>query len=547
MSTLTPTIHQSNNSHLERLGSPPQQEEAQKANLTARGITPSFFNHTVSRGFAALSQTIPILSHACKSIVFSPSLENALAEKLDDIDRAQALAGFYKKFKKTLSIEDQSLLEAWLLKYCQILGSVVSKNERLLEELDSPAFQNPNFKSQLIKFLSGMDREIPIQKEAKRIAILYTGLGGGGHTAPAIAIKDQLIKEQYAVKMIDIDQVEKEFEPKILGRGHEDIWTEFYQRKGLPTLANFMWKLHHLFYLPQWRKTTQVIRNRLAEFNPALIFAVADHKPQLASLAYSLNRKMIFVHTDNKFSSKLAEIVRIQIILRNVLITFTKPTIAEPVSYNKTLPEIRGIRDQLIDLQIPVRQGFRKISRKEQNELKKEMGIDPATKVCLIMMGNNGVESEMRSILKRLYEERLEAKTQLHLIFVCGRNQALANELTSHKSSFNGTAITIDVRGFVEGPQMVKVAQSADVWISKMGGSSSAEALAARKYVLSVSIPSHKWEDRNALANQSCGLSSPLKQDEKILTQIDTACKKTLPTRYIPNWKQQLMHILTKC
>ena len=528
--------------------------QQQRCSLKAKS-TSSFFNSTVFKTIlsasllipiiTAFSKAIPIFSHACKSIVFSNSLENKLAEKLDDIDRSRVLAGFCKKIQKTLSNEDQHLFEDWILKYSQLLSNVVSKEERLLEELNSPAFQDPGFKTQIIKFLNEIDREIPIQKEAKRIAILYTGLGGGGHKSPAIAIKDKLIREKYTVEMIDIDEVEKEFEPKIFGRGHEDIWTEFYQRKGLPTLANFMWKLHHCLYLPEWRKTTQVVRDKLAAFNPNLIFTVADHKPQLACLAYSLNRKMIFVHTDNKFTSKLKEIAQIQTLFKNTLVKFTKPTTAEPISYKKTLPQIQGIKNQLIDLQIPVRQGFKKISRQEQNELKKEMGIDPSVKVCLVMMGNNGIESEIRSTLKKIYEERYEAKERLHLIFICGKNQALASDLTSHINSFNGTTITMDVKGFLEGPQMVKAAQSADVWISKMGGSSSSEALTARKQVLSVSIPSHKCEEKNALANQACGLSDPLKKNEKILSQIYKACQKPLSTCYIPDWEEQLMQILS--
>ena len=83
--------------------------------------------------------------------------------------------------------------------------ALLTKEKRLLEELDSPAFQDSGLKSQIIDFLNQIDREIPIHKEAKRVAILYTGLGGGGHKAPAIAMKDKLIREKYTVEMIDVE------------------------------------------------------------------------------------------------------------------------------------------------------------------------------------------------------------------------------------------------------------------------------------------------------------------------------------------------------
>lgn len=471
----------------------------------------------------------------------SNSLENKLAEKLDDIDRARVLIGFYTKVKKTLSVDDQQLFENWLLKYCQFLSSTASQEERLLEELYSSTFP-AGFKEHILEFIKGMDGAT--EQRSERIAILYTGRGGGGHKAPAIAMQEKLVLEGYIVEMIDIDEVEKEFEPTLFGRGHEDIWTEFYQQKNQPLLAHFLWTLHHFLYRPEWRKTTGVVRSKLAAFSPRLIFCVADHKPQLASVAYSLNTKMIFVHTDNKFSSKLTEIARIQSTFKKALVQFTKPTTAELTNYQKTLPSIPGIKEQIIDLQIPVRQGFKRISSMKQNEIKKEMGLDVEVKVCLIMMGNNGIETEMRSILNKIYEERHEAKKRLHLIFVCGRNQSLANELTSFKK-FEDSTISMEVHGFLEGPQMVKVAQAADVWITKMGGSTSSEALAARKQVLTVSIPSHAWEERNALATEAYNLSTPFNKAQKILPQIDRACQKAPSPVDIPDWEEQFMQLLS--
>lgn len=521
----------------------PQQESFQK-------VKQESLLHTAIKAISSVIHVIPtittsLLSYPYKfkiTVLFNP-LENRLAEKLDDIDRARVLAGFCKGIQKNLSAKDQLLFENWLFKYCQVLSSTAAKEERLLEELNTAAFQETNLKAQIIEFLNGIDEKLPVQQETKRIAILYTGLGGGGHKAPAAAIKEKLISEKYTVEMIDVDEVEKEFEPKIFGRGHEDIWTEFYQRKSQPVLAKFMWKLHHWLYQPKWRKTTQVIHNKLRKFNPDLIFSVADHKPQLAYLAYSLNKRMVFVHSDNKFTSALKEIAQIQSTFSNALVKFTKPTTAEPKSYEKTLPKIEKIKEQILDLQIPVRQGFKQITLQQQNEIKEEMGLNAAVKVCMIMMGANGVESEMFNILNKSYEERHEAKERVHLIFVCGRNQSLVNKLASYKN-FEDSNISIEVKGYLERPQMVKIAQVADIWITKMGGSTSSEALAMRKQVLSVSIPNHSWENRNALANQAYGLSDPFNKNEKVLPQIYKACNKPHPTCDIPDWENQLMLIL---
>ena len=109
---------------------------------------------------------------------------------------------------------------------------------------------------------------------------------------------------------------------------------------------------------------------------------------------------------------------------------------------------------------------------------------------------------------------------------------------------FNNSLITAEVKEYLKAPEMAEVAQAADVWIAKMGGSSSAEALAMKKQVLSVSILFHPWEDRNALANHECGLADPFDKKGKLLPQIQRACSMSPPTREIPNWEKQLMRIV---
>ena len=406
----------------------------------------------------ALSYKVHMLRSYGFAIRVFPShnylLENKLAAKLDDIERARLLVSSYEKnIQKTLSIVDQHRFERWLYKFAPILGPAVCREPKLLRELkkESNTFKKPEFESHLWKFIEGLGSERalpidPLENRAKRIAILYTGLGGGGHKAPATGMKDKLEAEGYEVEMIDTDEIAKEFEPKVCGRGYEDIWTEFYQRRGQPVSAWIQWQIHGGLYHPECRKTTQVVRERLERFNPDLIFAVAHHKPQLASLAYTLNRKMIFVHTDNQFVSHLRPLAIAQVPLKNSLIKFTKPTTAEPENYAETLPKYssrakkyqassgikwipRPLRKQIVEMQIPARREFKTVTPAEQIAIKKKLNIDPQAKVCMVMMGNNGIEGEVHNILSKLYKESKDATERLHVIFICGNNKKLADQL----------------------------------------------------------------------------------------------------------------------
>ena len=66
---------------------------------TFKIITSFFFIILVILTFA---KTIPTSSSRFTVTIFPNSLENKLAEKLDDIDRARVLVGFYKKIQKRL-------------------------------------------------------------------------------------------------------------------------------------------------------------------------------------------------------------------------------------------------------------------------------------------------------------------------------------------------------------------------------------------------------------------------------------------------------------
>ena len=491
-------------------------------------------------------------------------LECKLAEELDDIGRARLLMKAYtKNIQNTLSKSDRKIFEKYLIKYSPYLGSHKFNNGVMFGDLkwfNKATFGKRRFKEKFDAFIldlrNSTNRQLPepAQNTAKKIAILYTGLGGGGHKAPAMAIQAQLKAKGYNVEMVDTDEIGLNYEPKVFGRGFEDIWTEFYQKKGMPKFAQFLWKMHKSLYHPECRKTNQIVRERLEKFNPDLIFTVAHHKPKLAALAYTLNKKMIYVHTDNLFSGQLLGLAQTQAHCGAPLVKFTKPTTApsdyfenlerpQPIyggyprgegpsrftsqgvpTVHPTYPEEREsknnlhrhthhhskdvkyvrtkrkppitIRQQLLDLQIPVRPDFQPVTRAEQDGIKRELGIEPSTKVCMVMMGNNGVEGEARNILQKLYAERREAREKLHVFFICGRNKPFADELNRklREQSFDGTNIKVEVKEFLEAPQMAKVAKSADVWIAKFGGSTSAEALAMRKQVLTVSILNHEWK-----------------------------------------------------
>jgi UDP-N-acetylglucosamine:LPS N-acetylglucosamine transferase len=495
-----------------------------------------------------------------------------LATALDDIERARVLVRAYEKhIEKSLFLWDRISFQHYLFCYCAYIGSEqFDEKDLLLEALEKwnkKAFAKDGFKTKYEAFVQEVKANSVIEAtpsttsstDKKTVAVLYTGLGGGGHKAPAFALAKSLTEKGYRVELIDTDNIAKDFEPKVDGKyGYEDIWTEFYQRREQPFMTYFMWFRHALAYSPECRRTNEIVLKNLKKINPDLIFTVAHHKPKLAYCALRLNKKMIYVQTDNRFCGALEKIAREQIKFSSPLIKITKPETAPEETYfetfgsllpnNKKPPALLSIIEQvkknLLPLQIPVRFSFKRVTPTEQQVIKSKLNIEPNVKVCMVMMGNNGVEKKARAIFDKLLKEKAKAKERLHVIFICGNNKSLADEFNKRINEFQGSPISVEAKEYLQESEMAEIAQASDVWIAKMGGSTSAEALQMKKQVLSVSIKWHPWEDINAKANHDLGLADKFDEQADVIPQIEDACSKTETDRSIPDWQEQLGLIL---
>ena len=126
-------------------------------------------------------------------------------------------------------------------------------------------------------------------------------------------------------------------------------------------------------------------------------------------------------------------------------------------------------------------------------------------------------------------------------------NEFCAEDLVNHyqpKQPTEKVDVFVSIRSNDQLKQMFKALSSMRNPVGGVLSWDIEQSLAMKKQVLSVPIPAHPWEERNALANQACGLSNPLNKNEKILSQIYKACQKPVPTCHIPDWEKQLMQIL---
>lgn len=109
---------------------------------------------------------------------------------------------------------------------------------------------------------------------------------------------------------------------------------------------------------------------------------------------------------------------------------------------------------------------FYQVGGGNRSEERRKLGLDPHAPVGLVLFGGYGSQSMVR-IAKRM----ALAKSRIQMIFLCGRNQALFEQLSKLKLTFQS-----HVHGFTE--NVAHFMSMSDFFIGKPGPGSVSEALA---------------------------------------------------------------------
>lgn len=115
---------------------------------------------------------------------------------------------------------------------------------------------------------------------------------------------------------------------------------------------------------------------------------------------------------------------------------------------------------------IPIRQEFYK--QRNRAHLIQEFGLDPRIPTILVSGGAYGVSNHIHNLCKRLFE----AKENVQVIVVCGRNKRLYDHMTELAVGAKNKAI---IFGFVE--RMADLMTVSDLMFTKSGGLTTSEGI----------------------------------------------------------------------
>jgi 1,2-diacylglycerol 3-beta-galactosyltransferase len=302
----------------------------------------------------------------------------------------------------------------------------------------------------------------------KKILILMTEEGGGGHRASAEALRDAFearYGDRFAVSMVDLWA---EYAPPPLNRVPQ----------GYRFLVDDLPWLYRLIYeVGENAQLVEAAMNAAASFlQPFVSRAIRPHDPDLVVSVHPLVQGVtlpVLARLKRRvpFVTVVTDLVTIPPVWfdRRVDLCFV------PSDEGHRLALRAGLRaDQLRQFGLPIRPAFSQTPRPKA-ESRQALGMAPNVPAVLIVSGGEGmgrVGQIAKAVAARLaVNARNGESPDGQLTVICGRNQDLQEDLKAHR-----WPVPTVVKGFVE--DIWNWMAASDCIITKAGPGTIAEALA---------------------------------------------------------------------
>jgi len=163
--------------------------------------------------------------------------------------------------------------------------------------------------------------------------------------------------------------------------------------------------------------------------------------------------------------------------------------------------------------------------------------IGPADKVVMIMMGGGGTSSDRVIANAQLLGTSLGEAVQgrVHIVCVCGRNDKMRRDLGPWVNRSARSRIRVHALGSCDGNDVAALMHKADVLITKPGGASVNEALAANlPQIYDRSVHAPFWELGNAAYAQAHAMGDWV-DPKDMVAKVAAALARGKPRTPAPN------------
>lgn len=509
-----------------------------------------------------------------KSYPYSSQFSQELSEKLMDPGRAEAIANALDKHiaKAALPLYNgANILHEWreaLKYYANLLGQ---DGKEMLETFKKHAHVEVRkfieaYPVESQKFFNEIaEREgrlnMGLDKPSKKVVVL-TSSSGGGHVTAANAIRELMKTRGFEAIVLNQDELDKENDPLTFAgvkyKGEEitmaDVYNRVFQQDNDLSAANTLWGIGNEVRSFKPNRQMETLAKKVREINPAMIFSVATHHPEHASLANITGKKLKYVHTDYDFNNALLSIAdKVNPERINFWVNADDPEILQGKKLGGWDVPLDHLKESGViqSAGYPVRPSFvRETDPEKIAKIKEEKGISKNSKVVLLSMGRQGIRDHILKYMKLLHDPKNHLEGPVHLVIVCGKNEKLKTELEEYiktlPESEKHPLVDFKVEGFVEEKEMADYYKISNALISKPGGATAAECAAMGLPMLSVDP--HPWELPNQSYLERHGLAERLESEETFLSQLKSLfAKSEMSGEFQPvDWKSEMASLVDK-
>lgn len=289
---------------------------------------------------------------------------------------------------------------------------------------------------------------------------------GGGHRMPALAIKDALEELYPGMYQIDVIDFAKEaganWDDKII----KGFWDWALARPEITTNLNVLLdSFNHL------TRSNTVMRLFFQQFVHKGMKYIFNYKPDIVfSTHFFCSSVALFARDRYRLSYKVFSYMTDPVRGHNL---WVNPRIEAVIVSTKEAKEFlvkQGEPQNKVKvMSFPLNKKFFEKLTRTREEILIELGLDPSRKTLLATSGGQGI-GDTAEYIKELYHSNFP----FNIIAICGKNNALFNDLNELKSNINSET-PLAILGFVD--NMHELLEASDIAIAKGGASTTFEVL----------------------------------------------------------------------
>ena len=338
--------------------------------------------------------------------------------------------------------------------------------------------------------------------EYRKLRVMISGGGTGGHIFPALSIADKLKELNPETEILFVGAEGRMEMEKVPAAGYEIVGLPIAGLQRKLTLSNLALPFKIV-------KSILMARKTLKEFKPEIVIGVGGYASAPLLWTAGLLGIPTLIQEQNGFAGLTNKIVAKK--AKSICVAYE--------GMERFFPA-----DRIVLSGNPIRKDIVPATEQMKEEAYRFYGLDPQKKHIFVVGGSLG-SGTLNNAMKKWISDGCPGGSDIEIIWQCGKYYKKSVDAFMEEAKASGKPVKgIQHSDFIMRMDLAYAA--ADIVISRSGASSVSELCAAHKAVIFVPSPNvtedHQTHNAMALVNKDAGMI--VKDSEAVENLMKTAC-----------------------